>query len=183
MRALLAVAALAAGVCALPFAAQASVVVVGGSLAQQCSEAADQGRALETDVAACTTAIQTEMLDAPNLSGTYVNRGVLLGRLGRQDAALRDFDTAIGMSFHAGEAYVNRGAILIAQGRFTEGLADTDRALTMTLREPEKAWFNRAVAHERMGDVRTAYSDYRRAAEISPAWQQPRMELARFTVR
>lgn len=163
--------------------ASASVVVVGGSLAQQCSEAADRGRALETDLTACTVAIQTEALDERNLAGTYVNRGVILHRLGRTGEAVRDFDRAIGMEAHAGEAYVNRGAVLIGQGRFQEGLADTDRALQLGLREPEKAWFNRAVANERLGNAREAYMAYRRAAEISPNWAQPRLELARFTVR
>lgn len=183
VRVLLALAALSAGVCALPFAAQAGVIVVGGSMAQQCSEAAEAGRATRADLTACTVALQSEMLDAQNTAGTYINRGVLLTALGQEDAALRDFDTAIGMSFHLGEAYVNRGAVMIRMGRYDEGLANTDRALALTLRSPERAWFNRAIAHESLGDVRAAYSDYRRAAELRPGWRDPQLELARFTVR
>lgn len=179
---MIAAAGVAAGLC-FAGSASAGVLVVGGSLAQQCSEAADGGRALPSDLTACSASIETEALDERNLAGTYVNRGVILQRLGRSAEAVRDFDRAIGMQAHAGEAYVNRGAVLIAQGRFQDGLADTERALQLGLREPEKAWFNIGVAHERLGAVRPAYMAYRRAAELSPNWTQPRLELARFAVR
>ena len=48
--------------------------------------------------------------------------------------------------------------------------------------EPEKAYYNRGVAEERLGDVRSAYFDYRTASQLKPDWSLPKIELARFTV-
>ena len=48
--------------------------------------------------------------------------------------------------------------------------------------EPAKAYFNRAMAHEGMDDLKSAYLDYRKAEEIQPEWDAPRKELDRFTV-
>ncbi len=172
-----------AGLLALASAAAGAVVVVGGGAATTCSEAAESSGASSLDLRACTTALQEEQLDDSARAATHVNRGVIFMRRGDRDAALSDFDQAIAMGPHAGEAFVNRGALMILSGRHAEGLADTDRALALTLREPEKAWFNRGIAHEELGDLRAAYADYRRAAELDPRWTLPRAELARFSVR
>ncbi|MGE0046032.1 MAG: tetratricopeptide repeat protein, partial [Hyphomonadaceae bacterium] len=56
------------------------------------------------------------------------------------------------------------------------------RGLTLDPEEPHKAYFNRALAYEAMGNVRAAYADYRRAQELSPSWDAPQRELARYTV-
>lgn len=177
--------ALAAGACvaALAGAAGAAVIVVGGGAAETCSEAAEGGSSTSFDVRACTTALTEEQLDDRARAATHVNRGVLHMRRGERAEALADFDRAIGMGEHLGEAYVNRGALLILERRYAEGLADTNRALDLALREPEKAWFNRAIAHEELGDTRSAYLAYRRASELDPGWGEPRTELARFSVR
>lgn len=172
-----------AGLLALASAASAAVTVVGGGAATECSEAAEGPGASSLDIRACTMALEEEPLDDDARSATHVNRGVIFMRRGDTTAALADFDAAIAMGPHAGEAYVNRGALMMLAGRHADGLADTDRALALTLREPEKAWFNRGIAHEELGDLRAAYADYRRAAELDPRWSLPRAELARFSVR
>ncbi len=75
------------------------------------------------------------------------------------------------------------GAALIGQGRFAEGVAEIDKGLALNPTEPEKAYFNRAVAEERLGDLKSAYNDYRKAQELKPDWPLPQTELARFRVR
>jgi tetratricopeptide (TPR) repeat protein len=57
------------------------------------------------------------------------------------------------------------------------------RGIGLNTEEPHKAYYNRAIAYEAIGNVRAAYDDYTRAAELAPEWAQPRTELARFTVR
>ncbi len=61
-------------------------------------------------------------------------------------------------------------------------MAEIDRGLALDPDQPEKAYFNRAVAKERLNDLKGAYFDYRRALELKPDWDMPKVELARFTV-
>jgi tetratricopeptide (TPR) repeat protein len=66
--------------------------------------------------------------------------------------------------------------------RYAEGLADLNKALELGVDEPEKAYFNRALAHEGLDDLKSAYLDYQKAQTLKPDWQDPARELARFTV-
>jgi hypothetical protein len=61
-------------------------------------------------------------------------------------------------------------------------VADIDRGLQLGLATPEQAYYHRAIAREQLNDLRGAYLDYRRAAEMKPDWGSPRRELARFRV-
>jgi Flp pilus assembly protein TadD len=61
-------------------------------------------------------------------------------------------------------------------------LVDINRALELGVSDPAKAHYNRALAYERMGDLKAAWLDYTKAAELDPEWDAPRTELTRFTV-
>ena len=163
-------------------AAQVSVFS-GSSMANECSTLAKRGvgeprEALEI----CTVAIEHDNLTGRDLAGTYVNRGVL--RLRGHDwlGARQDFDTATSIAPNMGEALVNRGASFIAQKRWTEGVADIDHGLALNPEEPEKAYYNRAIAKEHLDDMKGAYLDYTKASELAPTWGAPQAELKRFTL-
>lgn len=156
--------------------------VIGGGLASACSQFAINGRSDEYALNTCSLALETESLIRRNRAATLVNRGVIQLRRKAFPAANRDFDAAIRLQPAMGEAYVNRGAALIAQRRWAEGVAEIDRGLALTPDEPEKAYFNRALAWEGLDDMEAAWRDYSRAAELAPDWEAPRKELARFTV-
>ena len=96
--------------------------------------------------------------------------------------AMDDLDIALSIYPRMGEALVNRGALLIAQGRFADGIIEIDRGLALHPEEPERAYFNRALAEERLDNVKGAYYDYLRAAELAPTWAAPQEELKRFSV-
>jgi tetratricopeptide (TPR) repeat protein len=98
------------------------------------------------------------------------------------DSADRDFDAALRLQPAMGEAFVNRGAGLIAQRRWREGVAEIDRGLALGPDEPEKAYFNRALAWEALDDMEAAWRDYTQALALKPDWDAPRKELVRFTV-
>ena len=185
-----------ASMCLASSAASAAVVVLGGGLAQQCYEAA---RDLVSDVQQtvdltgsrvgvnpaeiCALALKSEALGTRGRAGTYNNMGVLQFVQGSYQDALRSFDRAIDTDSSIAETYVNRGASLVALKRWAEGVEALDAGLKLDPNEAEKAYYNRAIAHEELGNVRGAYFDYLKASELSPEWEQPRMQLSRFTVR
>ncbi len=174
----------AAGAAALAFAAPAgaAVTVLGGDMAHQCSLAAIQGDTGALAEAKCTQALDGELLSLRDRAGTFVNRGVLKLRRKEFAAAQNDFDLAIKTEPTMGEAYVNRGAAAVGSRRYAQGVADINKALRLGVEEPEKAYYNRALAYEGLDDMKAAYFDYQRALELKPDWDQPKKELSRFTV-
>lgn len=172
--------------CLLGGRASAAVMIFGTGQAHACSEAAhripktqvDLQRALE----ACDTALTAENLNLRDQAGSHINRGVL--RVARADyaAAKDDFDAAVDLMPSLGEAYVDRGAALLGMRRYADAVVEIDRGIALNTTEPEKAYFNRAVALEALDDIQGAYRDYKRAADLKPDWDQPRNELVRFTI-
>ena len=177
-----AVAALVIG-CGAAWTSQASVIVLGSTRAHACMDAAFAGARDRTAIDACTSALQEQALSPKDRAATLVNRGVLLMNRADFQAAFSDFDDAARINPKLGEASFNRGSALIALGRYREGLADVERGLVLGVREPEKAYYNRAIAREELDDAKGAYLDYREAARLKPQWELPRLELARFEVR
>jgi tetratricopeptide (TPR) repeat protein len=173
----------AAGLWLCATSAGASSLVIGGGAAKDCANAALDGRSDNASVTTCTLALETEILNFRDLARTYVNRGVLHLRQRDFGDAVRDFDAASKVDPNLGEAYVNRGAAYVGSRRYGEGLTQIDRGLAMGVKEPQKAYFNRAIAHENLGDVKSAYLDYSKAAELDPDWDAPKTELTRFTVK
>jgi tetratricopeptide (TPR) repeat protein len=134
------------------------------------------------DLYACDTALAEESLSIRDRAGTLVNRGVLRLARGALADSKQDFETAAAVMPDLGEAYTNLGAALIALKRYADGIADIDKGLGLKPEEPEKAYFNRALADEALDDLKSAYFDYSEAARLKPNWTQPRLELSRFTV-
>ncbi|HLG88260.1 MAG TPA: hypothetical protein VKZ79_13815 [Alphaproteobacteria bacterium] len=166
--------------------ADAAVTVMGGGLGEACSKAAKVASrsaiADDNGIRTCTLAIENEVLATRDLAGTYVNRGILrMTRTWYRDAE-SDFNMALYLMPTLGEAYVNRGAARIGERRYAESLTDIDRGLALGSEEPEKAYFDRALAHEFLDDMKAAYFDYLKASELKPDWEAPKRELARFTV-
>jgi tetratricopeptide (TPR) repeat protein len=162
--------------------ALASVTVIGDSSAEQCSDAAYHDRADEASVQVCNQAISNSMLGRRDLSGTYINRGVIYMNRGDFNDAREDFNRAIQVDPDIGEAWVNRGAIDILDKRFKDGISDIDKGLSLGTQEPAKAYYNRGVAYESIDDEKSAYLDYQQALTLEPNWDLPKQELLRFTV-
>lgn len=162
--------------------AQAAVTVLGGGLAESCSDAARDGVRTVEALELCNLALETEALNSADRAGTLVNRGVIKLRRRNFDDAVRDFNRAAQLRPAMGEAYVNRGAAAIAQRRFQEGVSDINRAIELGVSEPEKAYYNRALAHEGLDDMKSAYFDYQKAIELKPDWTDPQEQLTRFTI-
>lgn len=164
--------------------AAASVTVLGGGFAEACSRYAILGHSERRFEAECNRALEDEVLDRSDRAGTFVNRGVMKMRRMEYEAAKRDFDAAVRLKPDIGEAYVNRGAAFIGLKRYDLGLVDLNKGIEIGIQPTEtaKAYYNRAMAHEGVGDPKAAYFDYLKAQELSPDWLAPRNELQRFTV-
>lgn len=166
--------------------ALASTTVIGNGFAADCSQSAKAVSANRPPnseaLHECTLAIETEVLTTHDLAATYVNRGVLYLAMGDYTSAKRDFDKAAGVEPGLGEAYVNRGAALIGMGREREGITEINRGIELGAAELEKAYFNRALAEERLDDLKSAYRDYQKALELKPDWAMAKAELSRFRV-
>jgi tetratricopeptide (TPR) repeat protein len=162
-----------------------AVVVVLGGMGQSCwqaSKEADRSRTVpEGAVDLCTRALESA-LGEHDMAGTYVNRGVLYMIDGDLASAMADFSRAVQVSPKLAEAHVNLGAAMVGMRLDKDGISEIDQGLAMGSAEPEKSYFNRAVAEEHLDDLSGAYQDYMKAAELKPSWQQPKQELTRFTV-
>ena len=162
--------------------AQAWVTVLGEGLAADCSRAAMRGEDGPAYQAICTQALDSQLMERHDRAATHVNRGVMLLRTGSYAPAGKDFDEAVRTKPDMAEAFLNRGAVAIGLRNYAQSLPDLNHALELGVSEPEKAYFNRAIAYEGMADLPSAYRDYRKALELKPDWVEPQRELARFTV-
>ena len=173
----------AALLAATSFPAMAGVLALGSSNARLCYQAAES--MLTPTVRAmslCNAAIGDAGISRRDLAATYVNRGILRLRRGQIEAAIADFDAATALNPNEAEAYQNKGAALIRLNNAREALPLFTMALERDPHRPALAHLGRGIASETLGDVQSAYRDYRRAAELEPNSEDAQLELARFQV-
>lgn len=164
--------------------AGAAVTVIGSSSARLCYEAAEStGSADRVAIEHCDTALSEEALSNYEVVATRVNRGILRSRAGDMQGAMNDFDAALALDPNQPEAYLNKGVVLIRQDNANAALPLFTMALAKNTRKPALAYYGRGIAHEELGNLKSAYADYKRAVEEDPKWKQPRTDLARFVVR
>jgi tetratricopeptide (TPR) repeat protein len=162
--------------------AQGGTLVIGNGLAADCSQEAIKGRSDKSVLDLCTMALETQLMPRNDTAKTYVNRGVVYLRRGVYAMAEKDFASAERLVGNLPEVFINRGAVRIRQHRFEEAVEQIDKGLAMGPVEPEKGYFNRAVAKEALEDLQGAYMDFRKASELKPEWDEPKKQMARFVV-
>jgi tetratricopeptide (TPR) repeat protein len=162
--------------------ASAAISVLGGGQAEDCFLAVKAGRFDNTSMDLCNMALDTEVLSPQDRGGTLVNRGVMKLLRGDYEGAHADLNAGIALIPRVGEGWINRGAMFLSQRRYKEALADIDKAISLGLKEPAKAYYNRAIAYEGLDDETAAYLDYQQALVLKPGWDLPQHELLRFTV-
>ncbi|MEJ0026476.1 MAG: hypothetical protein WDN01_10650 [Rhizomicrobium sp.] len=161
--------------------AQAAVSVIGAGPAQLCYQAADSGTAPEDSLIYCNIALAGGLSDADR-AATYVNRGVLKMAMAKFEAAAADFTAGLAINDKMGEGYIDLGATQIAGKRFAEAIANIDKGLALGTKEPQNAYFDRAIADEALGNLQAAYDDYRQALAIAPDFTLASDQLKRFKV-
>ena len=176
---------LAAGVAALTLpmsAATASVLTMGGPLAQSCYIAAEGSDPRASAIDGCTRALTEEGLLASDRAATYVNRGIVHMVGGHDQAADADFDSALAIDASLSDAYLNKGFLRLREGKGQEALPLLQKGIDAGPRRQALAYFARGVAYEQAGDYRSAYSDLVRARQMEPRWSLPGEWLAHYQV-
>ena len=135
------------------------------------------------DIQVCDRALAEAALSNQDIVATYVNRGILYSRRGDPTRAIVDYDTATSRDPGQPEAYFNKGAALLKLGQADDAASLFSAAIERNTKFLAGAYYGRAVAQERLGNLRAAYTDYQRASAADPKWKEPKVELARFTVR
>jgi tetratricopeptide (TPR) repeat protein len=165
-------------------AASGDVIFTGDPQAKACEEASRFGDFNGTGIDQCTLAIaRGGLMTAHDMAATYTDRGAIYMQHKQFAQAKLDFDKAIELDANLGNAYVNRGGCMIALKRYADAIADIDKGLSLGPDAPEKAYYNRGIANEQLGDLKAAYADYSKALEINPNWAVAKSEVARFTAR
>jgi len=171
-----------AGIVLLAQPAGAAVTVMGPGLAQSCYQAAQFNLDAADGIKTCTIALDEQPLTLHDRASTYVNRGILRTRLAETEGARDDYNMAIRLMPDLAEAYIDRGANFITLKNYTQALADLDKGLALGAKQPEIAYYDRAVVHESLGDIRAAYEDYKKAVAIEPHFALAIEQLQRFKV-
>ena len=168
----------------LAASAQGGVTVIGGGVAYDCYEAVEYGRVQPSQaIALCDIALETEHLRPKDRAATFTNRGILYMRQGNNMRALSDYRKTIALMPELKEAQVNLGAALYNLKRYTEAMTALNEGIEVE--DPDAkaiGHYNRGLTHEKLGDIQSAYSDFRRALEIKPEFVQASKQIARFTV-
>jgi len=163
--------------------ASASVITIGGSLAEACYHNAEARRALPEAIRECDRAFAEQALTFQDEFATHVNRGILHMIRRDFDNARADFDKAAAMQPNHPEPWLNMGIMRFNGGDSAGALALFTKALELGTSAPEVAYYGRALANEDRGNIRAAYADLKRALALKPDWVEPARELARYQVR
>jgi tetratricopeptide (TPR) repeat protein len=155
---------------------------VGGSTASACYDAAEARDATDEAFRECDSAL-AGILSEHDRVATYINRGIL--KLVRADYAQAnaDFDAAMAITPNQPEAWLNKGISLYQQGQPAAALPYFEGSIARRTSYQALAFYARGLANEDTGNIRAAYSDLRRAQALSPKWDAPKVELARYQVK
>lgn len=171
-----------AGVTAM-MPAEAGTYSVGNSYARDCWEAAEARDHDTNAIYHCNLALDQEGLDSADRAATLVNRGVLYMRNNNYSMAERDFSRALRSNEANAEAWLNMAISHLRQNENdTSVMPMIEKAIALNTKEQALAYYSRAILHERNGNVRQAYADYKMALQLAPDWDEPAEDLKRYQV-
>jgi tetratricopeptide (TPR) repeat protein len=104
---------------------------------------------------------------APLVERSYRNRGVALYTLEKYEAALADFDRALGLDPRSVQAWMTRGTLFMRTAQAEKALADFDRALQLDARDAETLG-RRCIVLLRLRRYDEALQDCRSARDLHP---------------
>lgn len=168
---------------AIPTAANAGALTLGGPLAVHCYQSAESRDASRSSVEACDRALAEEPLTRRDRAATLVNRGILHMIGTSYGAAEANFNSAIRLEPAMADPWLNKGFLRLRQGDGRAALPLLERALELHADRQALAYYARGIAHEQTGNISAAYADLQRARALDPTWDLPVRELARYQRR
>jgi len=163
--------------------AQSGSLVGGDSFGAECFRAsqvaASTGSADRHDLESCDRAIFDGDLKRKDLIVIYVNRGVIHMAMGNSQQAMTDFHRALEMDGDIGEAYLSRGNLWFFGNNLPNAVAGYDLALELGVEKPHIAHLNRGMAHEQLGLLAQAKSDYQTLLNYVKGWYETKSRLER----
>lgn len=160
--------------------ARAITVLGGDRHAEACVAGVIAGQSDERLLDECTRALRYPHLTRRGEEQVLINRGVVHMRRHESQLALDDFNAVIARAPDSPEAHLNRGATLVQLQQYGPAIISLTRAMQLNVSEPYKAYYNRGVAREALGNLQGAYEDYQAALQMEPEWGPANAEIARF---
>jgi tetratricopeptide (TPR) repeat protein len=181
MRVVKLIAAVFAGLMLCVVDAGAVTIVLGGGVAAQCYSTAEYGDPFEA-FDTCSRALEDTKLTTRDRAATLINRSVVRLRVRDNAGAVADCDESIKIYPRFGEAFVNRGAALLNMDKPEEALSQFNKAIDLGLDKLYLAYYNRAMAKEKLNDALGAYNDYKKTLELAPYYTEAKDQLKRFKI-
>ena len=91
-------------------------------------------------------------------------------RLEKYDNAIEDYNRALKLAPDLAEAKINMGAALIGLRRYASAIDYLEKGLSEEPLRPHVAYYNLGIAHEMIGDYKSAHRHYSAAVGIAPEW-------------
>ena len=101
----------------------------------------------------------------PRNPEAYYLRGTSLYKTDRIDSAIDDYSTAIKMGIKTAEIFYERGNAYYKKELYRKAISDFNEALKISP-DFQEALNNRALAHEKFGNVKSAEKDRKRLLEL-----------------
>lgn len=131
------------------------------SPAQACSSLINRGNAYaaKADLYRALRDYEEAIRLDPKSAGAYVDRALVLSRIGDLEGAMKDYGQAINVNPKQWQAYFNRAAELRNAGKLREAVDDLNKVVELN---PEfaGAYMNRANIYLRQGESDKAIADY-----------------------
>jgi tetratricopeptide (TPR) repeat protein len=102
----------------------------------------------------------------PRMAAGYLERGVARKNMNQTDAAIEDFERAIGKDSSMAQAHTALGTIYRERGDLTRAM--NEFALSLQLNTSTEAFYERGQVRESLGQHRQAIEDYDAAIHEQP---------------
>jgi tetratricopeptide (TPR) repeat protein len=139
----------------------------GQAYEQQYNACFDGTIAPEQRLAGCNAVIAASREPADKMSALYVTRGIIQRRLGKHDAALRDYNQAIRLDPGSADAFNSRCYLFAITSRLQDALKDCNEAIRLSPRS-QYAYDSRGFTFLKLGKLDAAIADYNSALAIEP---------------
>ena len=103
----------------------------------------------------------------PDDAKTYFQRGIVYGKKGDADLAVRDFSKVIELNPDDADAYYNRGVTYHSKGEHNFAIENFNKAIDLNPKFAD-TYYNRGNAHRNRGKLNLAIEDFSTTIKLNP---------------